>query len=324
VVWYLFEGVKREMSEDIKPLEAGRFRKALLDYLFPAKQMKLYDFWVKDHLEKLDLVDAGYGRWLQRLLPFLVNRYGLQGKRVLDLGCGTGELTVRMNLLGFETVGIDVNEKALELAKILAVENGLPESIFVKSNTKRLPFAENSFDIVIMFSVLEHVDDRILINQLMPELRRVCRGVVYVLAPNKLKVSDDHTGLRFVPWMPKRVAEIYIKARGSKYRYFLSASGSWDVTYRTFSRISFIFQRDFLLDFPSEEVIYPSLDKAPMITRFGKNAKIGDRKIFIGVSIPWKLMVRMGHPKETFYPYLNLIAIPRKSQKTDSPLTEEQ
>jgi len=310
------------MSEDIKPLKAGRFRKALLDYLLPAKQMKLYDFWVKDHLEKLDLVDAEYGRWLQHLLPYLVSRYGLQGKRVLDVGCGTGELVVRMNSLGFESMGIDVNERTLDLAKILAVENGLPETIFVKSNPERLPFPHDSFDILTMFSVLEHVDDRILINQLMPELRRICRGVVYVLAPNKLKVSDDHTGLRFVPWMPKRVAEIYIKARGSKYRYFLSASGSWDVTYRTFSRISFIFQREFLLDFPSEEVIYPSLDKAPMITRIGKNVRIGDRKIFIGVPIPWKLMVRRGRPKEAFYPYLNLIAIPRKSQKIDFLRTE--
>lgn len=307
------------MSEDIRPLEARRFRKALLEYLSPAKHMKLYDFWVRDHLEKLGLIDTGYGHWLKRLLPYLVNRYGLQGKRVLDFGCGTGELAVRMNLLGFETVGIDVDEKALDLAKILAVENGLPETTFVKSNTERLPFAENSFDIVTMFSVLEHVDDQILINKLMPELKRICRGLVYVLAPNKLKVSDDHTGLKFICWMPKRLAEMYIKARGPKYRYFISASGFWDVSYRTLTRISSLFQRDFLLDFPSEEVIYPPLDKAPMITRIGKNVKIGDRKIFIGVPIPWKLMVRMGYPKEAFYPYLNLITIPRKSRKTNSP-----
>lgn len=312
------------MSQDIKPLEARRFRKAVLDYLSPAKRIKLYDLLIRDHLEKLDLIDAGYGCWLQRLLPHLVNRYGLQGKRVLDLGCGTGELTVRMNLLGFETMGIDVHGKAVDLAKILAVENGLPETTFVKSNTEGLPFAENSFDIVTMFSVLEHVDDQVLINKLMPELKRICRGLVYVLAPNKLKVSDDHTGLKFVSWMPKRLAEIYIKARGPEYRYFISASGFWDVSYRTLGRISSLFQHDFLLDFPSEEVIYPPLDKAPMITRIGKNVRIGDRKIFIGLPIPWKLMVRMGYPKEAFYPYLNLVAIPRKSRKTDPPCVERQ
>ena len=310
------------MSEDIRPLEGRRFIKAVLDFLAPAQRAKLYDFWVRDHLGKLELIDAGYGRWLQHLLPYLVNRYGLQGKRVLDLGCGTGELVVRMNLVGFDTVGIDVNERTLDLARILAVENGLPETIFVKSNTDRLPFAENSFDIVTMFSVLEHIDDQTLINRLLPELKRVCRGVVYILVPNKLKPSDDHTGLRFVSWMPKRLAEVYIKARGPKYRYFLSASGSWDVSYRTFSRISSLLHHDFLLDYPSEEVIYPPPDKAPMITRIGKDVKIGDRKIFIGVPIPWKLMVKMGYPKETFYPYLNLIAIPRKSRKTDLPQME--
>jgi ubiquinone/menaquinone biosynthesis C-methylase UbiE len=307
------------MSEDIKPLEARQFKEAILDYLSPAKHMKLYDFWVRDHLEKLELIGTGYGRWLQHLLPYLVNRYGLQGKRVLDLGCGTGELVVRMNLLGFETVGIDVNEKTLDLARILAVENGLPETIFVKNNTEPLPFAENSFDIVTLFSVLEHVDDQTLINKLLPELKRVCRGVAYILVPNKLKPSDDHTGLKFVCWMPKRFAEVYIKARGPKYRYFLSASGAWDVYYRTLSRISSLLQSHFLLNFPSDEVMYPPLDKAPMITRIGKNVRIGERKIFIGVPIPWKLMVRMGHPKEVFYPYFNLIAIPKKTKKKNSP-----
>lgn len=307
------------MSEDIRPLEARRFRKAVLDYLSPGKRTRLYDVLVRDHMEKLELIDAGYGRWLKRLLPYLVNYYGLQGKRILDVGCGTGELTVRMNLLGFETMGIDVHGRALDLAKILAVENGLPETTFVENNAERLPFAENSFDIVTMFSVLEHVDDQMLINSLLPELKRICRGLVYVIAPNKLKVSDDHTGLRFVSWMPKRLAEMYIKARGPKYRYFISASGLWDVSYRTLGRISSLFQCDFLLDFPSEEVIYPPFDRAKMITRIGKNVRIGNLKIFIGVPIPWKLMVRMGYPEEGFYPYLNLVAIPRKSRTTDSP-----
>ena len=87
------------MSHDIKPLEARRFREAVLDYLSPGKRINLYDLLVRDHMEKLEVIDAGYGRWLQRLLPYLVNRYSLQGKRILDLGCGTGEFTVRITLV---------------------------------------------------------------------------------------------------------------------------------------------------------------------------------------------------------------------------------
>jgi ubiquinone/menaquinone biosynthesis C-methylase UbiE len=303
------------MNEIIRPLEANLFIKEILDYLSPARGMKLYDIWVRDHMEKLDLIDAGYGRWLKGLLPYLIRRYNLQGRKVLDLGCGTGELAVRMNLLGFETLGVDSNKKAVALAKILAVENGLPQSAFVESNTEHLPFADNSFDIVTMFSVLEHVDDQILMKRLMPELKRICRGVVYILVPNRFRVTDDHTGLRFVSLMPKRIAEAYLKLRGPKYRYFISASGSWDVCYRTLSRITSLLQNDFLVDFVSEEFIYPPLDKAPMITRIGKNLKISGQKIFFGIPVPWKLMVRMGHPKETLYPYLNLVAVPKKNLK---------
>lgn len=235
----------------------------------------------------------------------------------MDLGCGTGEFTVRMNLLGFETVGIDVHGKALDLAKLLAVENRLPPTTFIEANTERFPFADNSFDMVTMFSVLEHVNDQILMNKLIPELKRICRGVVYVLVPNKLKPTDDHTGLKFVCWMPKRLAEIYIKIRGPKYQYFISASGLWDVSYRTYGRISSLLQDNFLLEFPSEEVIYPPLDNVPMITRIGKKVKVGGREVFIGIPLPWKLMVRRGCPKEAFYPYLNFIAIPRKCKKVN-------
>lgn len=70
------------MIQNIEPLNARRFKEAVLDYLSPAKRNKIYDLLVRDHMEKLELIDAGYGLWLQRLLPYLVDHYQLPGKRI--------------------------------------------------------------------------------------------------------------------------------------------------------------------------------------------------------------------------------------------------
>ncbi|MFZ6017742.1 MAG: methyltransferase domain-containing protein [Nitrospirota bacterium] len=255
------------------------------------------------------------GHWLEYVLSFITQRYNLKGKRILDFGCGTGELTVRMHCLGYQAYGLDVHEKHLELAKILAKENGIPDDIFILNHANKLSFPDDYFDIVTMFSVLEHIDDSTL-AWLLPELKRICRGVIYVLVPNRLKPTDDHTGLRFAPWMPRRLAVRYVKMRGRKHRYFISRDSSWDVYYRSFHKIISIFrQYGFALDFSPDTVVYPPLDKAPPITRIGRYLKSGARKVFVGIPLPLRILMKLGYPKQAFYPYLNLIFVPQGSRK---------
>src|SRR5262245_45754770 len=157
------------------PLKAEQFLEAVRTSLAPAKGTYIYEACIRNYLEKTSPTDSsGYVRWLSRLLPYLSKQYSLRGNRVLDFGCGTGELTVLMTLLGCDATGIDVHAKDIRLAKILANENGLSESIFVCSeDEKSLPFEDNSFDIITMISVLEHMTDDAL-KRLVPELARIC------------------------------------------------------------------------------------------------------------------------------------------------------
>ena len=297
---------------NIQPLRAERFLKATLKYIEPFKGNYIYNNIARDYMEKTDQVEAGYGYWLQHLLEYLSRNYRLEGRNILDFGCGTGELTVRMNTLGFQVTGLDTHEKHLKLARILAKENQFPETIFVLNKDTSLPFGDNSFDIVTMFSVLEHLSAATL-RWLLPEFNRICRGVIYVLVPNKLKIGDDHTGLHFVPWMPRWLARIYVKIRGYKHQYFISEPGSWNVYYRNFNRIISLFKQNaFNMDFPPDNVIYPPLDLASPIFRIGKTLRLSTIPIFIGVSIPWKMMIKLGYPRQAFYPILNLIFVPRK------------
>ncbi len=301
------------MSKSIKPLQSEKFMKAVLEYMEPFQGTHNYQPIINGHMEKTEQIEAGYGRWLQNLLTYLVQQFNL-GKqpRILDLGCGTGELVVRMNVLGFEATGIDLHEKHLELARILAKENSLPDTLFVLNKSNRLPFEDNSFDVITLFSVLEHLSDATL-KWLLPELKRICWGVMYVLVPNRLKITDDHTRLHFVPWMPHWLATLYVKSRGHKHRYFISESSTWDVYHRGYGRVVSLFQNyGFSVKFPPDKVIYPLLEQCPPIFQIGGNLRLCKKKFFVGVPLPYNAIIKLGYPKQAFYPYFNLIFVPPK------------
>jgi 2-polyprenyl-3-methyl-5-hydroxy-6-metoxy-1,4-benzoquinol methylase len=302
--------------DSLNPIKAERFLEAVRTTLAPAKGTYIYDACIRNYLEKFSPQDSsGYVRWLSRLLPYLAERFKLSGKKTLDLGCGTGELTVLMKLLGVDAIGLDVHQKDVLLAKLLAEENGLSTEMFVWSENGKLPFESNAFDIVTMISVIEHMDDDTLAG-LIPELARVCSGVVFVQAPNKLSVSDDHTGLKFVPWMPHWLAKRYVAARGDKYNYSISASGSWDVHFRNLEETISQFGSYFDYGFAPPTCSFPEPSDDDLVTKIGKNFRISSKQVFIGVPLPWRrIRMNLGYPKEAYYPYLNLIFTPKRTTR---------
>jgi 2-polyprenyl-6-hydroxyphenyl methylase / 3-demethylubiquinone-9 3-methyltransferase len=84
---------------------------------------------------------------------------GLMGKRVLDVGCGGGILSESMYFKGAEVVGIDLGEKALNVAKLHQLESGAKvdyQYIAVEELATQQPA---SFDVVTCMEMLEHVPD---------------------------------------------------------------------------------------------------------------------------------------------------------------------
>jgi SAM-dependent methyltransferase len=289
-------------------IRAERFLAAALKNLESLKGTYLYPQVVRDLREKTGQVDGGYGGWLVALIPWLArNRRVDRPPRVLDFGCGTGELAVLMNDLGFEASGLDMHVKHLGLARILAEENGIPPERFVLHVSGALPFPDDAFDVVMMNSVVEHMDDRVL-DSVLPELRRVCAGSLFILIPNRWKTHDDHTGLAFATVLPRWLAVPYVRAHGAFRRYGISRDGSWDVHSRTFYAVrSRLRRHGFRVGFVPDELVFPPVDVALPLDRIGGS---GGAKALLGLPVRAlvRSLVRAGIPHHVFYPYLNLVA----------------
>jgi SAM-dependent methyltransferase len=111
----------------------------------------------------------------ERLLHDLFLR-GRPGVEVLNAGAGYGSFTRLLEEKGFEVTSTDVSEQAVELLR----ERVAGE--VVVADVCALPFADESFDAVVLGEVLEHVRDDV---QALAEVRRVLRpgGIVALSVP---------------------------------------------------------------------------------------------------------------------------------------------
>ena len=82
-------------------------------------------------------------------------------RRVLDAGCGTGQITAEMAacLPNVEIMAVDVTEGSLELAKKLATERGLKNLTFRRSNLMEFDPGLGKFDFIYSQGVIHHLTD---------------------------------------------------------------------------------------------------------------------------------------------------------------------
>jgi SAM-dependent methyltransferase len=108
--------------------------------------------------------------------------------RVLDIGCGRGEMVFQSAALGATAVGIDYSEAALAIAEttLQAHDDSIRErASFVAGNAEAIPFPDGTFDKAFLLDVVEHLSTEELLS-VLPEVRRVLKsgGILVIHTPN--------------------------------------------------------------------------------------------------------------------------------------------
>ena len=126
-----------------------------------------YDTVAEDYQRTIDgLLDhSPVDLALLRLFADLVGK----GAAVVDVGCGTGEITGRLREHGLDTFGIDVSPGMVQVAR-----EHHPGLAFAVAPLHALPLASHSVDGAACWYVLQHVPDAAL-DAALRELRRVLR-----------------------------------------------------------------------------------------------------------------------------------------------------
>lgn len=142
----------------------------------------------------------------------------LKENNVLDIGCGDGLLMESLKKeKNIKITGIDISSKAIEICKSRGL-NCIQGDI-----TDTLPFADKSFESVLLIDVLEHIFQPL---DVLKEAHRVCTGYVYISVPNFVsfparlqvllgKVPENNTPRDgHVYWMTKKVITSLLKEAG--------------------------------------------------------------------------------------------------------------
>ena len=165
-----------------------------------------------------------------RMVKTLGHYFGhskLKKLKVLDVGASTGIID---NVLAknFDSVtGIDIDKVALDYAKTKYKRTNLK---FQLGDAMKLKFKDNSFDIVICAHVYEHVPNS---QKMFLEIYRVLKpkGVCYLAAVNSLWPMEPHYDLLFLSWLPKDLANIYVRIFGKAEKYHETPRNPWQLSH---------------------------------------------------------------------------------------------
>jgi SAM-dependent methyltransferase len=115
----------------------------------------------------------------------------VRGKRVLDIGCGSGETLIPLARRGADATGADISPDLITIANRRLKEAGVEARAEVGS-AYETGYPDQSFDVVFCMSLIHHLD----IAMVRDEMRRVLRPGGYIVLKEPIRFSKGYDFLR--------------------------------------------------------------------------------------------------------------------------------
>jgi len=148
------------------------------------KEPKRFDFdCVADAYD--DWYETAKGAMYDRLEKKAISKYlmrNIHGKKLLEVGCGTGHWSQFFSESGFEVTGIDISEQMINAAQ----SKGIPNTSFQTADGHSLPFKDGVFDVTASIVTLEFVCNAELVLREMVRCTRRPGGRLLIGALNAL------------------------------------------------------------------------------------------------------------------------------------------
>lgn len=125
--------------------------------------------------------------WHQSKIEFLkmMGKFSSQDV-VLDAGCGSGNISFYLAKKVRKVIGLDANQEAIVFAQSQTKQKKLTNTVFKRANLKKIAFKDSYFTRVILFEVVEHLNEKDY-SKIFAEIHRVMKpgGLLYLTVPNQ-------------------------------------------------------------------------------------------------------------------------------------------
>lgn len=101
--------------------------------------------------------------------------------KIIEVGCGTGIITAEMAHEGYNSYGLDINERILDLAKKLEFEYfGENKAEFLNQSLFELNFSKDYFELCYSVGVMEHFEDEQIIDSLKKQFKIAKKTIIVI------------------------------------------------------------------------------------------------------------------------------------------------
>lgn len=180
---------------------AERYIEACGEYVAPSERERLSKNWEKKADQARGVIE-----------DFRVRATDPSGKRILEIGFGSGVHVAAFARAGAQVAGLEVNPVLKDIAQEYLAQQGVVADLQLYDGDN-VPYPDNTFDCIYAISVLEHTSHP---RALIHEAARVLKpgGVFYLAFPNRWAPRETHTGFWFLSYLPRGAAAWVLRLFG--------------------------------------------------------------------------------------------------------------